>query len=829
MKSRLFFVLYTAVCFPAAAQSILSDQNATLAAEFAAKFRADSIKAAAIAKTNDFPLFFVDENGVIVGFDGFSVTGMMEFKRTFNADAGTSVGVQHVWPGGSTGTSLTGILPGNRLGIWDGGGVRLTHQEFGGRVTQVDGAPATSGMHPSHVAGTMIAKGVEPDAKGMAYEASLRAYDFNNDNSEMTNAAAGGMLISNHSYGAVAGWYSSGGEWFWYGDVRVSETEDYRYGFYDTRAANWDKIALNNPYYLIVKAAGNDRGRSHTGSHKVMINNRWETSTKDRDAVGPYDCLASYAVAKNILTVGAVRKLPSGWTKPSDVEMTDYSGWGPTDDGRIKPDLVAPGHRLRSATDADDDSYGNANGTSMATPVVSGSLALVQEQFFDMHQRYMRAATLKAVAIHTTDEAGSATGPDYEYGWGLLNVPRAVGVVIDPEPHVIQERVLNNRDSFTQSYYSDGTNPARITISWTDPAGTPVEPALDPKDLMLVNDLDIKLVRKEDGVVFRPYILNPARPDDAATTGDNIRDNVEQIYIAAPKAGGYRLIVSHKAELNQGLPQAYSLVVTGFETVAPIAGFKIGSAIGCVGAPVKLVDTSLNDPHSWTWRINNGANNFTDSVAQPQLIFSSPGTYTITAFLKVANYAGEDSIEQTVTVQIFDRPEPTSISGNNHSIAHKEEVYQVDARPWSVYQWTIENGTVQTGQGSNEVTVKWGNFLSGRVSVQEMDSRGCFGDTAVMDITLEWATGINDAESTNMELYPNPASENLNVRLFVPFSQHISISITDLLGRVVKAENWDLPAGDVVKSIDLQGVNSGMYLVQLETATGSKVQKIAIE
>ncbi len=811
---------------PVAAQSLQQDQD-TLAQQLEARYRHDSLRAAAIAEEQGFSLYHVAEDGTITGFAGFSETGMMLFNTTCNAGAGRTVGTNQVWPGGAAGTSLTGDLAGNRLGIWDGGGVRLSHQEFDGRVAQADGG-AGDKEHPTHVAGTMIAAGVDATAKGMAYEATLRAYDWNNDDGEMAAAAGAGMLISNHSYGQAAGWNNSSGNWRWYGDVSISAVEDYSYGFYNRRAETWDRIAVNNPYYLICKAAGNDRDKSHSGTHEVLINNSWQTSTAQRNDVGPYDCIASYAVAKNILTVGAVRKITGGWTEPSDVVMTSFSGWGPADDGRIKPDVVAPGQNIKSSTDGSDYAYESFQGTSMATPVVSGSLILLQEQYHDLHNDFMLASALKGLTIHTTDEAGTAPGPDYQYGWGLINIPRAVAMINSGLPYSIQQRTLGNNETFAQSYTTDGSEPLKLTICWTDPPGKPVAPALDPTDLMLVNDLDIRLIRKSDGVVLQPYILNPANPSAAATTGDNFRDNVEQIFISAPQPGAYKLVVSHKNELHEGKPQPYSLIVSGVEPVAPVAGFTVQKLTVCADEPVRFTDTSENDPHAWDWLLSDGSRTATATTSQAEISYSTPGIYTVDAALKVSNYGGTDSIKRTVIVEVLERPAAIQVSGNEQSMAHREEMYRVSNTTGSTYAWRIENGTVQSGNGTNEVVVKWGNHLSGRVAVQETNSVSCSGDTAFLDIELEWATRVSDVVIAPFSIYPNPASDHLSVAFHAAAAQRVKVNITNLVGQTVFTATWDVLPGPVVKDLHIGEVPAGVYLFRLEGDFSPEVQKIVI-
>ncbi|RMG66935.1 MAG: peptidase S8, partial [Bacteroidetes bacterium] len=503
--------------------------------------------------------------GRIMELQGLSPTGQPVYYETHNLDAAYSVGTEQLWSGGLLGLNLNGL--GMKVGEWDGGAVRLSHQEFGGRVTQADNA-GTISNHATHVAGTMIASGVQAQAHGMAPQALVDAYDWNSDDAEMAAAAANGLLISNHSYGTVTGWawgdwaHPGTSEWHWFGEPSVSTTEDWGFGAYSYGPFWWDSIAVDAPYYLIVKSAGNDRNDSYSGTHQVW-NNGWTSSTASRDPDGGadgYDCIGYNGNAKNILTVGAVNDVPGGYSAPGDVTMSSFSGWGPTDDGRIKPDLVANGVGLYSSLGGGDASYGSYSGTSMSSPSTSGSLLLLQEYHGALHGSYMRAATLKALVIHTADEAGANPGPDYAFGWGLLNTARAATHLANiTGGDSLLEGSLNDGSTYTLPVYLDGQHPLRATLAWTDYTGTPYSNQLNPTSPRLVNDLDLRLMG--NGGIFMPYVLDPANPAAAATTGDNVRDNVEQVYLAAPAAGWYTLQVSHKGNLAGG-NQAFSLILS---------------------------------------------------------------------------------------------------------------------------------------------------------------------------------------------------------------------------------------------------------------------------
>ena len=494
-------------------------------------------------------------------------TGVPAYYMLRNLNAARTVSTDDVWPGGSGGFSLSGSGTSlGELGVWDGGGVFTNHRELTGRVTQMD-SPGGTIAHATHVSGTMIAQGITGSAKGMSYQGTLAAYDWDDDTAEMASAAAAGMNVSNHSYGFVTGWYYDGYDWYWYGDISISEIEDYGFGFYSAEAQELDEIACDAPYYMICRSAGNDRndtGPGAGGGHYYWDGSTWAWGTTTRDPDGGsdgYDCISWNDTAKNILTVGAVNDITGGYTAPSDVVMTAFSCWGPTDDGRIKPDIVANGASLYSCSNSGTSNYTTMSGTSMSTPNASGSLNLLVRHYEATHSGATPlASTMKAVLIQTADEAGPNAGPDYMFGWGLMNTLKAAQLIkadsSSPE-RILEESLANGQ---TDEFYitSDGLSPIRISLAWTDPAGTPPAASLNPTMPMLVDDLDLRLVRVTTSTTYQPYVLNPASPSSAATTGDNWRDNCEQVYLASPAADLYRITVSHKGTLAS--PQAYSLV-----------------------------------------------------------------------------------------------------------------------------------------------------------------------------------------------------------------------------------------------------------------------------
>lgn len=508
---------------------IIKDYDLTklksLEQHYTRKSEIEKSKALQVAKINGWPEFRIGRDGSYEELMKISPQGFPIYYSTSNVNAATTTRasfLQSIY-------NLKG--QGMTARVWDGGKVRASHQEFGGRVTVVDAAAGPDGnnFHATHVTGTVIAAGVDADAKGMAPMANARTFNWTNDTGEALSEIQAGMLLSNHSYGtpstSVPGWYI---------------------GAYDDNAREWDEIAFNAPYYLMVASAGNNGG-----------DNNNEASTPG------FDKLTGNKVAKNNLVVANCQDAnisPSG--DLIGVSINGSSSQGPADDLRIKPDITGNGTNLYSTFESSDDDYGSISGTSMASPNVMGTLVLLQQHYNNTNQHFMKSATLKALACHTADDAGLA-GPDAVFGWGLLNGKRAAETITNNGlGSVITEETLNQGQTYTLTVTSDGINPLMATIAWTDAPGEIGNGNLNDTTPALVNDLDIRITK--NATIYYPWKLRPNANQVAINTADNSVDNIERVDVLNP-TGTYTITVTHKGTLEGGL-QKFSLIVTGTDS-----------------------------------------------------------------------------------------------------------------------------------------------------------------------------------------------------------------------------------------------------------------------
>jgi hypothetical protein len=549
-----------------------------------------------VARQGGWMIRDVDANGRVTELMQVA-NGLPFYYSTNNVNAAISTAANKIRNTAPYNVNGTGYI----VGIWDGGAVRSNHQEFVGRVVVQDGASNID--HATHVAGTIGATGVNASARGMAPSISIDSYEWNSDVAEMTNRAATGpaqagkIHISNHSYGYLTGWES--GNYSGFNGLHFFGTngdrEDRKFGQYGGDAATWDSLHYSAPYYLAFKSAGNDRDdpAPSSGATYYYINGAFWASKSYNPATDPladggsggYDTVDTTASAKNIMTIGAVNDAVSaGLRVPANGTMSTFSGWGPTDDGRIKPDIVANGISLFSSIATNHQSYASYSGTSMASPNAAGTALLLVDYYGRLFPgQAMRASTLKGLIIHTADDLGTA-GPDYAYGWGLMNAEAAALQIKAhsdaPNSRFIREGLLSaGNPSESHVFTWNGTGAIRATLCWTDPAGT-AKSGLDDRTAVLVNDLDVRITGPTTNL---PFVLNVNSPSSPATTGDNIVDNVEQILIAAPTAGSYTVTVSYKGSLSGG-QQYYSLILSGqsvpVTTPAPVLAAETATTPG---------------------------------------------------------------------------------------------------------------------------------------------------------------------------------------------------------------------------------------------------------
>jgi len=461
------------------------------------------------------------------------------------------------------------------VGIWDGGAVDWNHDDFHGSdgTTRVVSRTVTIADHATHVAGTMAGSGARSQAaggtdrqwRGVAPDAGMISYDF-------------GDPI--HDYPEAIGMYDidlSQNSWGWDFDVVPCDF----YGDYRGEAPDFDRVVTgqNGKVIAVIFSAGNERGYAHCSAHK------------------PYGNITPPATAKNIVTVGA--------SNSNDNSMTSFSSWGPVDDGRLKPEVVAPGCQVggginstipalfidlepRGNPDGVDDysdPYDIMCGTSMAAPVVSGIGALLIEQYREIYNNTEPwPSTIKALLVQSAHDLDDETtswynpGPDYASGYGLVDAQAAVDLV---RAGAIREDTIsaNGEVDMFDVWVPPGASEIKVTLAWDDP------PAVENAAQTLVNDLDLLLWSPI--ATHMPWVLDPAHPEaDAIPVGRDDTNNLEQVLVTNPMTGKWTIVISGTRVSRS--PQDYSIVSEAlFDILRPQQGSQVYA--GSASAPHKMI------------------------------------------------------------------------------------------------------------------------------------------------------------------------------------------------------------------------------------------------
>ncbi len=459
----------------------------------------------------------------------------------------TGAGILNDPPYGLDGSGVTVM-------VYDGGRV-ASHVDLAGRLTVGQSDTSGTSDHATHVACTVGGAGAQ--FSGMAPGVQIVSYGFEQPGglqqgflytdpgdleADYTEAISlYGADLSNNSIGTNTA--SNGYPCEWEGN-------------YGATSALIDEVvrgALGSPF-RIVWANGNERSTGACGTS--------------------YLTTAPPACAKNSLTVGALNS--------NDDSVTSFTSWGPCDDGRLKPDVSAPG--CQSGGDngvtscSSSGGYTVKCGTSMASPTAAGVSALLLEQYRKsfLGRPDFRNSLLRAVLAQTAVDLGNP-GPDYQSGYGSIRAVPAANLIAEER---FVEDTITQGQVYVFTLEAPGGVDLKVTLAWDDPAASP---AANP---VLVNDLDLRIVGP-DATVYHPWTLNPGNPGAPAIR--TVRDgsnNIEQVVVSNAPAGTFTVEIE-AVNIAEGPEQPFGLAASlppMFCQIAPtfagLTGVQPGDSCG---------------------------------------------------------------------------------------------------------------------------------------------------------------------------------------------------------------------------------------------------------
>lgn len=443
---------------------------------------------------------------------GSNMNVQYQSAHTENDFSATAMGVPLVWHN-NFGHNILGLNgDGQVVGVADNGldvgQLGQLHPDLKNRIIGIkdysgDGWDDPSG-HGTHIVASIVGSGEMSGGQyqGIAPGAGLYF--------QATYEHATGQLKIPNVYDLLRDAYINAG-------VRVHSNS---WGFneiagqYDSNAYSLDKFVWEHRDMVVLKSAGND---------------------------GAGSLVSSPGTAKNAITVGAVKN-PRAKDEDSDnpEQVASFSSRG-TADGRIKPDLVAPGTWVRSAYRSveGEHQYEYLSGTSVATAMATGATALIRQYFTDIKEIAPSAALVKGALIHGAKELQGESR--LAQGFGMIDVQGTLMALEDSATVYRDHMAIKGGEMYRFKLKSDGQTPLKVTLVWSD---FPQHPG--PYNA-LVNDLDLRITTPDGRELWGNNISN----------GDR-KNNVEVITLNHPVAGEY-LIDVRGTRITQG-QQTFSII-----------------------------------------------------------------------------------------------------------------------------------------------------------------------------------------------------------------------------------------------------------------------------
>ncbi|MDE0574214.1 MAG: S8 family serine peptidase [Candidatus Poseidoniales archaeon] len=498
----------------------------------------------------------------VIGLDSAWLTSLARDHRLLFIEKHDSIGIVNNYARSistidATVNNHNGGLDGTgEVGALSDSGLDQDHGDFTNRIRGVyhnygpdNSAADTNSGHGTHVSGTMLGDGSgDSSTRGVAPAATFHFYQLEHDASGQL--ARWGSLydmfrdsqqknahVQSNSWGAQSSW-----------------------GQYTSDSRSADSFLHDYDDFLVLFAAGNE------GSQGAQS-------------------IAPPATAKNVLTVGASTTGRPGTASVGQV--ASFSSIGPTADGRIKPDIVAPGVQICSARAEEAQNpagwscssarhsgtttplYMSADGTSASAPVVGGA-ALLARQFLrtELSISNPDSALIKAILINGARDLGTANIPNMDEGWGQLDLEES----LYPYDGVIAKNIFYDTSqtlapglSYAYNYALDGSYGIDITLVWNDQEGSS---SATQSAARLVNDLDLT-VTAPDGTMYKGNDF----ANGFSTTGgskDSL-NNVERVRLSSGPTGDWTITVAHSGGSHQG----YAVVLSAVGNENPISDIAV--------------------------------------------------------------------------------------------------------------------------------------------------------------------------------------------------------------------------------------------------------------
>ncbi len=654
------------------------------------------------------------------------------------------------------------------------------HIDFQGRLTNLTAVSNQS--HGDGVGGIMAGAGnLVPQYRGMAAGTDVYVVNYVSDfldTPTLTLINDGSVQITNSSYsnGCNAGYTS------------ITETVDQQ--------------TLDIPTLLHVFSAGN----SNNNNCGYGAGNQWGNIT------------GGHKQGKNVIATANVFY---------DGSLVNSSSRGPAHDGRIKPDIAANGQNQISTNE--NNTYQTFGGTSGAAPGIAGISAQLYQAYGNINGGdFPPSALIKATLLNTANEAGNI-GPDYKFGWGIVNALQAVKLIEDGR--YLSDQVSQGNTNNHTINVPAGTTQVRFMVYWSDPAASP---GADPA---LVNDLDL-LVTDPSNNVLEPWILdptpNPVTLDNPATTGPDHLNNVEQVLINSPAAGNYDIdITGFNVPFGpQEYFVVYELISENVVMTYPNGGEHFQPF---VAETIHWDEVNTTEDFVLEYSTDNGSS-WTNIATVPNdthfYNWTTANEITGNALIRVTSGAFQDVSDETFHIA------RATNSYNIVEVCPESATFEwlaVDgAESYDFYLLGEKYMEVVATTNTNSITIPITNpddEMWYAISAKN-DSEGWEGERTRAKFyaggILDCQLGVSENSIENaVALYPNPATSEVFISISDKTFSNFDVTIVNSLGQVLERKtNVDNASST---SLNVSNYSSGIYFITIKAGESTTTKKLVVQ
>ncbi|MFZ4797623.1 MAG: SBBP repeat-containing protein [Bacteroidia bacterium] len=259
----------------------------------------------------------------------------------------------------------------------------------------------------------------------------------------------------------------------------------------------------------------------------------------------------------------------------------------------------------------------------------------------------------------------------------------------------------------------------------------------------------------------------------------------------------------------------------------PVAGFSVNNTSQCLtGNNFLFIDTSRISSGTITrkWNFGNG-NNDTSSLLSISKNYTVANSYSVT-LITTSNMNCGDTMTKIAIVN------PMPIIGNIVGNAQPNSItipfiYSVISQANTRYNWIVEKGIIQSGQGTNTVSIVWPNFGLGNLSVKVISEFNC-NDSANLPININNVSVYETKNTFNLQVFPNPNNGSFLIKTNSNKTSDSKLNIVNMLGQEVWNQTQTISSGVQETQINTN-LNAGIYLLRVQNENGLVIKRIVIE